>query len=90
MVLGPQSIQQNGTWYLHVLLAKVGSPLDPEDEDYTAQAIAHRTRCKTMHQSFIRRLGGGGGGGGGGGSEGAFIPPPQYNGYVYVRCTQLA
>jgi hypothetical protein len=40
----PESVQQNGTWYLHVLLVKFGFPLDPEDEDYSEQAITHTTR----------------------------------------------
>ena len=40
-------MQQNGTWYLHVLLVKSGYPVDPEDEDYSPQAIAHTSGCKT-------------------------------------------
>ena len=48
---GLQSVQQNGTWYLHVLLVKFGFPLDPEDEDYSEQAITHTTRREglTLH-----------------------------------------
>jgi hypothetical protein len=37
----PESVQQNGTWYLHVLLVKSGYPVDTEDEDYSPRAIAH-------------------------------------------------
>ena len=46
-------MQQNGTWYLHVILLKTGYPLDPEDEDYSPQAIAHTSGCKTLSHPRI-------------------------------------
>ena len=41
-----QSVQRNGTWYLHVLLVKAGFPLDPEDEDHRHEAVVHKIKCE--------------------------------------------
>ena len=42
----PESVQQNGTWYFQIFLVKYGYPLEPEDENYSPQAIVHKTRRK--------------------------------------------
>ena len=36
-----QSVQQNGSWYIHVFCVKSGFSLDPNDEDYSPNAMAH-------------------------------------------------
>ena len=45
-VLVPESVQQNGTWYLHVFIAKMGYTLDSDDKKYKEQAITYQSMCK--------------------------------------------
>lgn len=45
-VLVPESVQQNGTWYLHVFIAKMGYTLDSDDKNYKEQAITYQSMCK--------------------------------------------
>ena len=45
-VLVPESVQRNGTWYLHVFIAKMGYTLDSEDKNYKEQAITYQSMCK--------------------------------------------
>lgn len=37
----PESVQDNGTWYIHILLVKNGYPIDPEDEEYDSDVLIH-------------------------------------------------
>ena len=43
-----QSVQQNGTWYLHVVLVKSGYPVDPDSIDYSRQAVVRTSRRKII------------------------------------------
>ena len=45
-VLVPESVQENGTWYLHVFIAKTGHTIDSDDKNYTEQAITYQSTCK--------------------------------------------
>ena len=45
-VLVPESVQRNGTWYLHVFMAKMGYTLDSESKDYKEQAITYQSTCE--------------------------------------------
>ena len=40
----PQSVQQNGSWYIHVFCVKSGFSLDPNDEDYSPNAMAYSVK----------------------------------------------
>lgn len=42
-VLVPESVQQNGTWYIHVFMAKIGYSIDPESKGYKEQAITYQS-----------------------------------------------
>ncbi len=42
----PESVQRNGSWYMHVFVVKAGSPLDTEEEEYKEQDVVYLTRCK--------------------------------------------
>lgn len=39
----PDSVQQNGTWYLHIFVAKTGNTLDSDSKDYKEQAITYQS-----------------------------------------------
>ena len=38
-----QSVQHNGSWHLHLFLVKYGYPLDPEEEEYSSQAVVYNS-----------------------------------------------
>ena len=44
-VLVPEPVQQNGTWYIHVFIAKRGHTLDSNSNDYKEQAITYQSTC---------------------------------------------
>eukprot|EP00731_Ephydatia_muelleri_P027384 Em0019g257a len=50
----PESVQQNGSWYIHVFCVKSGFSLDPNDEDYSPNAMAHS--MKPMNKYRKRRV----------------------------------
>ncbi len=39
----PESVQENGTWYIHVFMAKAGHTLDPQSPNYKEQAITYQS-----------------------------------------------
>lgn len=42
-VLVPESVQQNGTWYLHVFIVKMGYSIDPDSKEYKEQGITYQS-----------------------------------------------
>uniref|UniRef100_A0A1X7UW59 Cleft lip and palate transmembrane protein 1 n=1 Tax=Amphimedon queenslandica TaxID=400682 RepID=A0A1X7UW59_AMPQE len=53
----PTSIQENGSWYVHVLLVKSGKAIDSEDPQYDDNALVHeiklinRYRKQRLHKT---------------------------------------
>lgn len=45
-ILVPESVQNNGSWYLHVFIAKAGSTLDSDSKEYKEQAITYQSTCE--------------------------------------------
>lgn len=45
-ILVPESVQQNGSWYVHVFMAKSGATLDSESKQYKEQAITYQYKCE--------------------------------------------
>ena len=43
-LLYQKSVQQNGSWYIHVFCVKSGFSLDPKDEDYSSNAVAYSVK----------------------------------------------
>lgn len=51
----PESVQQNGSWYIHAFCVKSGFSLDPSDEeDYSSNAVAYS--MKAMNRYRKRRV----------------------------------
>lgn len=48
----PDDVQQNGTWYIHVVLSERGFTLDRADEDYSPQAVIYKS---TMFNKYRKR-----------------------------------
>lgn len=46
----PESVQHNGTWHIHIFLVKFGYPLDPEDENYSLQAVAYQHKLLNRYR----------------------------------------
>lgn len=44
----PDGVQQNGTWIIHVFIAKDGYPLNPSDSKYKETTITYQSKCKCM------------------------------------------
>jgi hypothetical protein len=40
----PQSVQDNGSWYLHVLLVKSGKAIDTDSKEYDDNALVHEIK----------------------------------------------
>ena len=47
-VLVPESVQHNGTWYLHVFIAKIGHTVDSDSKNYKEQAITYQSTCELI------------------------------------------
>ena len=45
-VVVPEPVQQNGTWFLHVFMAKSGHTIDSTSIDYKEQAITYQSFSK--------------------------------------------
>lgn len=39
----PESVQQNGTWFLHVFIARSGHTIDSSSAEYKEQAITYQS-----------------------------------------------
>lgn len=46
IILVPESVQNNGSWYLHVFMAKIGYTLDSNNSRYKEQAITYQSMCE--------------------------------------------
>lgn len=42
----PESVQQNGTWFLHVFIARAGHTIDSSSPGYKEQAITYQSLSK--------------------------------------------
>jgi hypothetical protein len=41
----PPSVQENGTWYIHIFIVKRGLPINPGEEGYKETAITYQSKC---------------------------------------------
>ncbi len=41
----PDSVQQNGSWIIHVFIAKHDYPLNPSDKGYKETTITYQFKC---------------------------------------------
>ncbi len=48
------SSRQNGTWTIHVFIAKEGYPLNPSDNGYKKTTITYQYKCKWYCQGRIK------------------------------------
>ena len=42
----PEAVQQNGTWFIHVFVAKEGHTIDSDNKHYTPQMIIYQSMCE--------------------------------------------
>lgn len=45
-ILVPESVQNNGSWFIHVFIARRGSTLDSDSKEYKEQSITYTTTCE--------------------------------------------
>ena len=44
----PVSVQENGSWYMHVFMVKRGLPINPDEKDYRETAITYHLKGMSM------------------------------------------
>jgi hypothetical protein len=60
-ILVPESVQNNGTWYIHIFISKAGSTLDSDSKDYKEQSITYQSTCEEREREREREKRGEGG-----------------------------
>ena len=49
----PESVQENGSWFMHVFVVRSGLPIDPEEKGYKESTITYHSKCESVcHPSY--------------------------------------